>query len=78
MTLEPSPQDRRTASAMAIALSRWHARDPGAVLWRPDGDRWTLTGYSPKARNAHFTDTTGQRRWLRRATFNRWLKGPAP
>jgi hypothetical protein len=53
VTLEPSPQDRRTAAAIAVALQRWNDREPGAVVDTVNGPV-TIDGYSPGFRRVYF------------------------
>lgn len=78
MTFEPSPQDRRTARAMALSLQRWHLLDlarVGLVFEHPDGNHVAALRWSPCYRWVHFARPDGQPGCLRRADFHAALRG---
>jgi hypothetical protein len=79
VTLEPSPQDRRTAAAMALALLRWHLFDFGVVDVTVDiaGARCRVTGYTPRYRFVRFTWPDGTPDRFSRIDFMRdlWQRG---
>lgn len=80
MTLEPSPQDRRTAAAMALALLRWHLLDFAVVratVTLPDGSTARPVGYTPRFRFVVFERAGGERGRIARKPFLRglWRRG---
>lgn len=69
----PTLENRRHLNAIAVALDRWQAREPGATVQLRTGPV-VIDGYSPCFRMVHFhcagtaPEATPTRAW--RATFN--------
>lgn len=80
MTFEPSPQDRRTAAAMSLALLRWHLLDfptVQATFTAPNGERVRPVGYTPRFRFVVLERPDGSRDRIARLPFleNLWHRG---